>query len=64
MVYDFEDRRDEFFELVAPWVRSGEIRYREDRADGIVQAGAHFARLMSGENFGKALVVLGPEEVG
>jgi NADPH-dependent curcumin reductase CurA len=64
VVYDFEDRRDEFFELVAPWVRSGEIAYREDRADGIERAGSHFAKLMSGQNFGKALVVLGPEETG
>ncbi len=61
VVYDFEDRRDEFFDMVAPWVRDGRIKYREDRAEGIEQTGAQFARLMRGENFGKTLVVLGPE---
>ncbi len=64
VVYDFEDRRQEFFELVSPWVQAGKIKYIEDRAEGIEQTGAHFERLMSGQNFGKALVVLGPEKVG
>jgi len=61
VVYDYEDRRQEFFELVAPWVRTGRIKYKEDRAEGIENTGAHFERLMSGQNFGKALVVLGAE---
>jgi NADPH-dependent curcumin reductase CurA len=61
IVSDFEDRRQEFFDLVAPWVAQGRVRYREDRVTGIEHVGAHFARLMRGENFGKALVVLGPE---
>jgi NADPH-dependent curcumin reductase CurA len=61
VVYDFEDQRDEFIDLVAPWIRAGEFVYKEDRADGIENAGAHFSRLMRGENFGKSLVVIGPE---
>ena len=61
VVYDYEDQRQEFFDLVAPWVRAGRIKYKEDRVDGIENTGAHFARLMSGENFGKALVVLDRE---
>ncbi len=61
VVYDYEDRRQEFFDLVAPWVRDGKIKYREDRAIGIENTGAHFEKLMSGQNFGKALVVLGDE---
>ncbi|HJP05346.1 MAG: NADP-dependent oxidoreductase [Chromatiales bacterium] len=59
IVFDFEDKRQEFFDLAAPWVREGKIKYREDRAIGIENTGAHFERLMSGQNFGKALVVLG-----
>jgi NADPH-dependent curcumin reductase CurA len=58
VVYDFEDRRAEFLEQVTPWVAQGLVRYREDRATGIEKTGAHFARLMRGENFGKSLVVL------
>jgi NADPH-dependent curcumin reductase CurA len=61
IVYDFEDRRQEFFNRVSPWVRDGSIKFKEDRVDGIENTGAHFARLMSGNNFGKALVVLGAE---
>jgi len=61
VVYDYEDQRQEFFQLVAPWVREGKIKYKEDRVDGIENTGAHFERLMSGLNFGKALVVIGQE---
>jgi NADPH-dependent curcumin reductase CurA len=61
VVYDFEDRRQEFFDQVSPWVAAGLVKFREDRAAGIEKTGAHFARLMRGENFGKALVVLAPE---
>jgi NADPH-dependent curcumin reductase len=61
VVYDFEPKRDAFFAEVAPWVAAGQLRFHEDRATGIDQAGAQFARLMRGDNVGKALVVLGPE---
>lgn len=61
VVSDFDDRRGEFEALVVPRVADGRIAYVEDRAEGIASAGAHFARLMRGENVGKALVVLGPE---
>lgn len=61
IVMDFEDQRPAFFDRYAPAVRDGRIRYREDRVTGIENTGAHFARLMRGENFGKALVVLAPE---
>lgn len=63
VVYDFEDRRAQFFDEVAPLVASGRMRYREDRVEGIEQAGAHFCRLMRGENLGKALVVIAPERL-
>ncbi|MDH3511085.1 MAG: NADP-dependent oxidoreductase [Gammaproteobacteria bacterium] len=61
VVYDYEDRRQEFFDLVAPWVREGKIKYKEDRVQGIENTGTHFERLMSGHNFGKALVVISDE---
>lgn len=63
VVFDYEDQRQEFFDRVAPWVKTGRIKYKEDRANGIDNTGAHFERLMSGQNFGKALVVLGPEKI-
>lgn len=58
VVYDYEESRAKFMDLVAPWLSAGKIAYREDRVSGIENTGAHFARLMSGRNFGKALVVL------
>lgn len=61
VVYDFEDQRDEFFDLVAPWVKSGKVKFKEDRAVGIDATPAQFSKLMAGGNFGKTLVVLGPE---
>ncbi len=61
VVTDFEDRRAEFVDFVAPLIAAGGICYREDRATGIAATGAHFARLMRGENLGKSIVVLGDE---
>jgi len=61
VVLDYEDQRPEFFDMVAPWVRAGKIKYKEDRTKGIENTGAHFERLMSGRNFGKSLVVIGDE---
>jgi len=63
VVFDFEDRRQQFVDQVAPWVRSGAIRYQEDRAEGLDSTPRHFARLMTGDNVGKSLVVVGPERV-
>ena len=61
VVYDFYNQQQEFFDLVAPWVNDGSISFREDRAAGIENAGAHFAKLMCGDNVGKSLIVLGDE---
>lgn len=61
VVYDFLDRRQAFLDEVLPLVASGRLRYAEDRAFGLAAAPAHFARLMRGENVGKALVVVAGE---
>lgn len=58
VVTDFEDRRDHFVATVAPLVKAGRIRYREDRVEGLAAAGGLFSRLMRGGNVGKALVVV------
>ncbi len=63
VVYDFEDRRQEFFDMMAPWIKDGTIKYLEDRVDGLEHAGSQFTRLMSGQNVGKALVVIGHESL-
>lgn len=61
VVYDFLDQRQAFIEEVLPLVAGGRLHYAEDRASGLAAAPAHFARLMRGENVGKALVVVAGE---
>ncbi len=61
VVYDHYDKWDEFRTSVSAWIRDGEIRYLEDRTEGLAAAPAHFCRLMRGQNFGKSLVVIGAE---
>ncbi len=56
VVYDYESRRDEFVEAVAPLISSGALKVPEDAVDGLENAAAHFCRLMRGENRGKAIV--------
>jgi NADPH-dependent curcumin reductase CurA len=49
--------------VVGGWIRSGQFRYREDLVEGLNAAPAAFCRLLRGENFGKALVRVGPEHL-
>jgi NADPH-dependent curcumin reductase CurA len=58
VVSDFEPEREAFLAELGPQVVAGSVRFHEDRVEGLANAGAHFARLMRGENVGKALVVL------
>ena len=58
VVYDFDDRYDEFLSLVKPWVAAGDVKFKEDVAEGLDALPAHFAKLMSGQNFGKTIVTL------
>lgn len=55
-VDDFDARADEFLRTVGGWVRRGEISFREDIADGVARAPAHFAAMLRGDTFGKALI--------
>lgn len=56
VVYDWMHKLPELQRVVAPWIREGSFRYREDVTDGLENAPEAFCRLMRGENFGKALV--------
>lgn len=59
VVYDFYDRWDAFLAEAAPWVRSGQLKVAEDRAQGLDAAPALFERLMRGANVGKCIVDVG-----
>lgn len=56
MAGDFEPQADEFRRVVAGWLRSGQIKYKEDVVDGLENAPEAFVGLLKGKNFGKLLV--------
>jgi hypothetical protein len=55
------DHHDEMLAYVAPLVRSGKLKYREDIRQGLENVPACFAEMLSGANFGKMLVQLAPD---
>ncbi|MEM6651893.1 MAG: NADP-dependent oxidoreductase [Pseudomonadota bacterium] len=63
VVYDFYPRWDEYVAEAAPWIASGQLKFAEDRADGLENAPALFERLMNGKNKGKAVVTVAAEQV-
>jgi len=52
---------DTFLAEMAPWVASGEVRYREDIREGLEIIPTAFAEMLRGENFGKTLVRVAPD---
>lgn len=56
IVYDRAHRQADFLRDVGGWIRSGELKYREDIVDGIENAIGAFQGLLRGENFGKLLI--------
>jgi hypothetical protein len=62
IVIDHGDRYPPFFAEVGPWVRDGKIAYRETIVDGLEQLPSAFAGLFRGDNIGKMLVRVGPDD--
>ena len=42
--------------MLAQWVKSGRLKYREDIVEGLENAPHAFLGLLQGKNFGKLLV--------
>jgi NADPH-dependent curcumin reductase CurA len=61
VVFDHYNKLPELIKVVGGWIRDGRFHYREDISEGLAGAPDAFCRLMRGENFGKALVRVGPE---
>ncbi|HST13949.1 MAG TPA: NADP-dependent oxidoreductase [Gaiellaceae bacterium] len=61
IVVDHGDRYRPFLAEVGPWVSDGKIAYRETIVDGLEQLPTAFAGLFRGDNVGKMLVRVGPD---
>ena len=59
VVYDHWDLAEDAAAAIAGWIRQGQFACLEDVTDGLENAPDAFVRLMSGRNFGKALVKIG-----
>lgn len=62
VVYEFNDRRDEFLSDMRGWLAEGKMKYRETIMDGIEQAPHALIGLLQGENLGKMLVKLAEDD--
>jgi NADPH-dependent curcumin reductase CurA len=62
IILDHYNRFPEFLAEVAPWVPEGKLQYRETILDGIENTPAAFAGLFRGDNVGKMLVRVGPDD--
>jgi len=56
VVYDYYDRWDAFRSEIAPLVKSGAIKIREDKVKGLENAPTLMEKLVTGKNVGKAVV--------
>lgn len=62
LVFDYAQRFPEALQDLEGWVRAGQIHFREDILDGIDKAPGSIASLYRGENLGKRLIRIAPEE--
>ena len=58
IVTDWMARFPEALKRLGGWIKSGQLKYREDVTEGIENAPAAFIGLLKGENFGKKLIKL------
>lgn len=58
IVSEFWADAPEFYPQMAAWLRSGDIRYREDVTEGLDNMVPAFIGMLEGRNFGKTLIKL------
>ena len=61
VVYEFEERREEFLADMRRWIAEGRLTWRETIHEGIERAPEALIGLLRGENLGKMLVRLADE---
>jgi NADPH-dependent curcumin reductase CurA len=62
IISDHFERFGEFAREAGEWLRDGRLQYRETVVEGIENAPKAFLGLLRGENIGKMLVKVGPDE--
>lgn len=61
---DYGHRYNEFSQQMAKWLIAGDIKYKEHKVEGLEKTVDAFIGLLQGENFGKLVVRVGPDELG
>jgi NADPH-dependent curcumin reductase CurA len=62
IIFDHNERFPEFLAEVGAWLREGKLVYRETIVEGFDNLPSAFAGLFRGENVGKMLVRVGPDD--
>jgi NADPH-dependent curcumin reductase CurA len=62
LIFDYAPRYAEGLTALTEWVGAGLIRYREDILEGIEHAPGSIAGLYRGENLGKRIISIAPEQ--
>ena len=62
IVTDYADRTDDFYADMRRWISEGKIHWEETIVEGLENAPQAFIGLFKGENMGKMIVKIGPEE--
>ena len=60
---DYAHRYDEFAGDMANWLKSGQIKYREQVVAGLENAPSAFKGLLVGKNFGKLVIRVGEDQL-
>lgn len=61
IVWDLKEREKEGLQQLSSWVKSGEIKYKEDIVEGIESSPEAFIGMLEGKNFGKMLIKTAPK---
>lgn len=63
IVSNYNNLLQEFFAEVGPWMAQGKLQFRETIYEGLDKAPEAFEGLFRGENFGKAVIRVGPDSL-
>lgn len=63
VIFDHADRHEAAYADIAGWLRAGKLKYLEDILEGMENAPGAIAGLYRGDNYGKRLVRIAPDDV-